>query len=309
MSKCNYCAFYSVCTPPDWNRYFTELDKWDVKNPDTIFFGGGTPSLMPPEFFARLMRRVGGADEITIEANPATLTAEKLNAFIASGMNRLSVGIQSLDDSELQFLGRRHDSAAARELVRLGHAAGIRVSGDFIYRDLAGAKNICRWIEELKLAHASIYELTPEPGTPLADMRIDGDEMAAAYEYLQANCPLARYEISNYGEPCRHNQNVWDGEEYIGIGPTACGRVRTNGIWREQSYDTNWNLIINPLDDATRAREILMTGLRQTRGVKLSRVNQIIKLPHAQLQQCGERICATNYGLEILDSLLQDIMQ
>jgi oxygen-independent coproporphyrinogen-3 oxidase len=145
--QCTYCAFFKTIKDPDWDTYaaktISEIKYWGgclgrCAVP-TIFFGGGTPSLMPADVFGRIMDAVrknfdvAPGAEITLESNPGTIDATRLDAFIAAGVNRLSIGVQSLDDSELKFLGRIHDADDARRLIHAAQDRGLNVSGDFIY--------------------------------------------------------------------------------------------------------------------------------------------------------------------------------
>ncbi len=293
-SKCNYCAFYShACTAVDWddykNKIISEIDYWAARlghtEIPTIFFGGGTPSLMPTKVFSEIMDKLRASfpiaqnAEITIETNPGTLDSTRLAEFIASGVNRISIGVQSLRDEELKFLGRIHDSAAARKLIETAIGKNLRVSADFIYglpnHTAKDVKELCENINSLGLEHASLYELSIEPGTALARQNLqmpDNESMAQMYEAISDTLTLPRYEVSNYGVPCRHNSNVWDGQPYIGIGDGAAGRVLIDGQWYET---TNSKQTLLP--DSVRAIEILMTGLRTKRGVLLTpQIREII---------------------------------
>ncbi len=287
VNKCNYCAFYShACSVPDWtdykNKIILKIHYWresigNIKIP-TIFFGGGTPSLMPTKIFAEIMNELQNSfsfhpdAEITIEANPGTLDAERLSEFIAAGVNRISIGVQSLCDEELKFLGRIHDAAAARELIANAQNSGLRVSADFIYglpnHTPGDVKELCKNINSLGLEHASLYELSIEPGTQFARQNLqmpDNEIMAQMYEAIGETLTLPRYEVSNYGTPCKHNLNIWDGQPYLGLGDGAAGRILIDNQW----YETT-NGAQNPLSDNQRAVEILMTGLRTIRGVLLT---------------------------------------
>ncbi|MDR1361433.1 MAG: radical SAM family heme chaperone HemW, partial [Rickettsiales bacterium] len=258
----------------------------------TIFFGGGTPSLMPIQTFAEIISAARRAfsiapdAEITIEANPGTITREKLCEFIAAGVNRISIGVQSLRDEELNFLGRIHDACAARALIREAKSLGLRVSADFIYglpgQGVRDIEEMCREINELDLEHASLYELTIEKNSAFGKMNLqvpDNETAARMYETIGAALSLPRYEVSNYARPgaeCRHNTNIWDGQPYIGFGPSAAGRILEQNAksgersWCEQSYDKNSNLILNALSHKDRAVEKIITGLRTARGLALT---------------------------------------
>ena len=337
MSRCNYCAFFSrACAAPDWGQYCTdicaELVHWadalgriDVP---TVFFGGGTPSLMPVWCFEKIMNTIrsnfhlcsGG--EVTLESNPGTLPADKLRDFISTGVNRLSVGVQSLDDARLQFLGRRHSVADARALLDAAHNMGIRVSADFIYGlpndTVDDVEKLCRQINELGLLHCSMYELTIEPDTPFGKMNLnmpDNDTMAQMYVAIGECLNLPRYEVSNYarlGNECLHNQNIWDGAPYIGIGHAAAGRVCVNGTWYEQM---GAGALFSPLTETARAIEMVLTGMRTVRGCLLTdSVKKVTNMDwvksHPDLVRInGDRICATASGMLVLDDLTLNLVK
>lgn len=294
----------------------------------TIFFGGGTPSLMPAVGFEKIINAISKnfnpppECEITLESNPGTMDRKKLDEFIAAGVNRLSVGVQSLDDEKLKFLGRRHSAAAAIELLRNAADRKIRVSADFIY-GLPGetTKDIistCREINKIGLRHCSMYELTIEPETVFGKMNLDmpsDAEMADMYNAIQATLALPRYEISNYAAPgyeCIHNQNIWAGAPYIGIGQGAAGRPYINNQWYEQRGAGE---LYQPLSASDRAAEKLITGLRTTRGIRVTDdINAILNSEYARrannyIQIDNGYIRATKSGMLILDNLLVKLIK
>lgn len=330
ISKCNYCAFFSRAIAPNWNSYrigiCSEIDFWAeklgrIKIP-TVFFGGGTPSLMPGDIFESIMGHLqnkfdmSGCCEVTLESNPGTITNEKLANFIACGVTRLSIGVQSLDDNELRFLGRRHNAETALALLESAGKTGIQVSADFIYglpgHSVKNIVSLCNKINQIGLKHVSLYELTIEPNTPFGQMNLDmpsNDDMADMYLAISDNLKLPRYEVSNYALPgfeCRHNQNVWDGDAYIGLGNGAKGRIFMNNTWFEQSGgDIKYSVI----SDSARATERVITGLRTARGVLLDdTVKNIVDIDfintHNDLIKIKDnRIIATGKGLLVLDDL------
>lgn len=332
MSKCKYCAFFShACAEPDWDAYTRdithEIDEWAARmgqiSVPTVFFGGGTPSLMPVKNWGRIIERIGQKFrmtpdcEISLEANPGTLDAKKLDDFIAAGVNRLSVGVQCMDDERLRFLGRRHSAATARELINTAMRRRVRLSGDFIY-GLPGdtpeyIAQLCRQINDIGLQHCSMYELTIEPDTPLGKMRLDmpdNDAMARMYENIGAYLAIPRYEVSNYAAPgaeCRHNMNVWAGAPYIGIGRGAMGRVLIDSKWYEQMGAGE---LFCEISAATRAIEQVITGMRTTRGVRLTPDvmavidTDFVKRNPELIQSDGATIAPTAKGMLILDNLL-----
>ncbi len=334
-SKCNYCAFSSrACAAPDWDGWadniISEIDAWATRlgrfYAPTIFFGGGTPSLMPVAIFARIINQlrtkfdVATAAEITIESNPGTLDAVRLREFVAAGVNRLSVGVQALDDDKLRFLGRTHSVRDARELLGAAMGMGLRVSADFIY-GLPGdtaqiVVDMCRQINQIGLRHVSMYELTIEPDTPFGKMRLDmpaNDKMADMYNAISDTLALPRYEVSNYatpGDECQHNMNIWDGAPYIGIGAHAAGRVFTGGTWYQQ-MGAGAEFI--PISNTDRATEMLITGMRTVRGAVLDDMTRaVINMDWAQqnhdlVQIKSGRIAATEKGMLILDEILLNL--
>lgn len=336
ISKCNYCAFFSSAIAPDWDCYTngicTEIDFWAqhlgcIKIP-TVFFGGGTPSLMPIRTFETIMNHLRKnfdmtkCTEITLESNPGTLDKHKLDDFISCGINRLSIGVQSFDDNELKFLGRRHDAKTALSLIEQAHKTGIRVSCDFIYglpnQNVKNIIALCNKINQIGLKHASLYELTIEKNTPFGRMNLQmptNNEMADMYLAITDKLWLPRYEVSNYAAPenvCQHNQNVWDGDAYIGLGRGAAGRVFMNDSWFEQyGGDIKYSQISN----LTRATERIITGLRTTRGVYLDTdVKNIIDMDFINAHNDlvfikNNRLVATNNGVMTLDGLLTNIIR
>lgn len=337
ISKCNYCAFFSrACATPDWEGYtngiLSEIDHFtkllgNITIP-TIFFGGGTPSLMPTECFAKIMERIHQNfnilpdTEITLESNPGTLNAERLDEFIANGVNRLSIGVQSLNDDELKFLGRRHSVNDAIQLIDTAHMRDIRVSADFIYglpgHNAKTVEKLCKDINTIGLRHCSMYELTIEPNTPFGKMNLNmptNNEMADMYSAIANTLEIPRYEVSNYanhGFECHHNQNVWDGDAYIGIGTGAAGRIFMNDTWYEE---LGGGAKFEPMSINTRATEKVITGMRTMRGVLLANdVKNVLDMQyinaHSELVEInGNRMRATDRGLMVLDDLLLNLIK
>lgn len=337
MSKCNYCAFFSqACVAPDWGKYTTdicdEIKYWANKigrfDVPTVFFGGGTPSLMPVECFAQIMNTICthcnlpmGA-EITLESNPATIDNEKLNSMRNAGVNRLSIGVQSFDDTRLKFLGRRHSANDARRLIASAQNIGLRVSADFIYGlpqdTVDDVIKTCNQINQIGLAHCSMYELTIEQNTPFGKMNLnmpDNDTMAQMYVAIGDTLKLPRYEVSNYaqgGDECRHNQNVWDGAAYVGIGQGAAGRVYIDDTWYEQrgAYEQ-----FDKINNQTRAIEKVIMGMRTVRGCELTDdVKNVIDIAwinsHPTLVQIdGGRVAATPQGMLVLDDIVEKMVR
>ncbi len=320
-SKCPYCDFNShvreTVDQAAWRAaLLSSLESWAEETPGrtvgSVFFGGGTPSLMDPETAGAVLERVCAlwpvADdlEVTLEANPGSVEAGRFRAFAGAGVNRLSLGVQSFRDDELAFLGRRHDARAARAALELAHRTFPRVSFDLIYA-LPGhtaAEWAARLDEALALAgeHLSLYQLTIEPGTAFApraargDFRVpDEDEAAALYETTQerlAAAGLPAYEISNHARPgaaCRHNLVYWRGGEWVGVGPGAHGRIDTEAgrvATAERRAPEAWLAEAAGNGRAVRERRLLeppeamqervQTGLRLTEGIPAEGLEPVV---------------------------------
>jgi len=265
--KCAYCAFYSEPysqrSAAEWLRAFERefdlrLREAGVRRaaPETVYFGGGTPGLLPAAQLARLceavLTRIETRElrEWSVETNPGTLDAEAVRVLTGNGVNRVSVGVQSFDDAILKMLGRRHTAAQAAETLDLLRAGGIGNVGIDLIASLPGVDRAA-WEQALRTAagldpaHVSVYTLTPEPGTELSRQLDAGtlrlpDEDSQLIDLRTAERVLEeagyeRYEISNYARPgraCLHNVAFWRGEGYLGLGPAAVSRAgrrrRTN---------------------------------------------------------------------------------
>lgn len=240
LRKCPYCDFYSVtegALRADYAAAVVRNLRRYGEQFDTVYFGGGTPNLLAPHM-AEIMRevRLAPGAEVSAECNPASTTPETLELLRNARVDRISVGVQSLQDGELQKLGRLHDHAQAEGLIRSAHSAGFRSISADVMLGVPGqtADSLTDTIErlaELPVQHISAYMLTLEPATPFgksppADMA-DDDLMADLYALCQELCArhgFAQYEISNFareGFQCRHNLKYWRDEEYLGIGPAA----------------------------------------------------------------------------------------
>ena len=359
-SKCPYCDFNShVRERVDqaaWRAALLgSLESWAAETPGrtvgSVFFGGGTPSLMAPETAGAVLERVRAlwpvADglEVTLEANPGSVEAGRFRDFAAAGINRLSLGVQSLRDEELSFLGRRHDARAARAALELAHGTFPRVSFDLIYA-LPGHTAVgwgARLDEALELAgeHLSLYQLTIEPGTAFApraargEFHIPGeDEAAALYETTQerlAAAGLLAYEISNHALPgaaCRHNLVYWRGGEWIGVGPGAHGRIDTAEgriATEERRAPEPWLAEAACAGRAVRERrqltpleamqERIQTGLRLSEGIPAEGLEPAIDMHRlAHLHDEGllcdrpDRLQATASGRQRLDAVIRYLL-
>ncbi len=313
ISKCPYCDFNSHV------RETTDQDAWrDALLADmayeagqiggrpltSIFFGGGTPSLMPPATVAALISAAeahwGFAPdiEITLEANPSSVEAARFADLAAAGVNRVSLGLQSLDNEVLHLLGRAHDVEEGLGALDVAQRAFSRVSFDLIYA--LPAQTLSGWEAELRRAlsfgtgHLSLYQLTIEPGTRFETLVRTGaltpkdpDEAAEFYELtdaLTATAGLPRYEISNHarlGEESRHNLTYWRYGSYAGIGPGAHGRRGGLATVRHKKPENFLNAVArnshgaqreDALSPAEQAREAMLMGLRLREGVDLANI-------------------------------------
>jgi len=262
LSKCPYCDFNSHVrhAPIDEERYVrafareiaTTAARAPGREVTSIFLGGGTPSLMAPQTVGAILDAIArhwpvARDvEVTLEANPTSVEATRFRGYRAAGVNRVSLGVQALDDASLKGLGRLHTAQEARDAVAIARAAFERYSFDLIYARPEQTPRM--WRDELELAiseaaeHLSLYQLTIEPGTPFFGLHAAGklktpDEATARalYDVTQEVCAargLPAYEISNHARPgaeCKHNLVYWRGQEYAGVGPGAHGRLDIGG--------------------------------------------------------------------------------
>lgn len=318
-AKCPYCDFNSHVRDgidqPRWRAaLLQELEAalegvgakgMGERRLTSIFFGGGTPSLMDPETTGALIARakalVPPAEdiEITLEANPTSVEAEKFAAYADAGVNRVSLGIQALDDDALRFLGREHSAEEARGAIALAHKHFPRRSFDLIYA--RQGQTLAAWQAELEEAidlaadHLSLYQLTIEPGTrfhtrtKLGESLTAEEEAAAAlYEATQDRLEalgLPAYEVSNHARPgaeSRHNLAYWRYWDYVGIGPGAHGRITRAGQkfattryrlperWLEAVAQNGQALADEELlDEERQSQERLMMGLRLNEGVPI----------------------------------------
>ena len=316
VSKCPYCDFNShvraSVDQAQWREAMLgdlayEAEREPGRRLGSIFFGGGTPSLMPPETVAAIIEAAeahwGFAPgiEITLEANPSSVEAARFADLARAGVNRVSLGLQSLDGEALRFLGRAHDVTEGLAALETAQSVFDRVSFDLIYA-LPGQSEAA-WKAELRRAlsfgtgHLSLYQLTIEPGTRFAALAAKGelvpadpDHCAGLYELTQAMTEAAgrpAYEISNHarpGEESRHNLAYWRYQTYVGVGPGAHGR-RGGAVTQRHRKPENWlsGLARNghgiveetPIAPADRGVEALLMGLRLVEGVDLSRIKKL----------------------------------
>jgi len=325
LSKCPYCDFnshvrHAAIDEARHVRAFTaEIAATAARVPgrtvSTIFFGGGTPSLMQPGTVGAILDAIGkhwtiAPDvEVTLEANPTSVEATRFRGFRTAGVNRVSLGVQALNDAELKTLGRLHTAQEALNAVAIARKAFERYSFDLIYARPGQTPQA--WASELKRAiaeaaeHLSLYQLTIEQDTPFAALHAAGklitpdeDVARTLYDTTQEVCSAAglpAYEISNHARPgaeCRHNLVYWRGHEYAGIGPGAHGRLDIAGERRATATERRpeaWLMRVEALGhgvvtDETLshveiADEFLMMGLRLAEGIDPARYEQLAGRP------------------------------
>ncbi|MGQ9556427.1 MAG: radical SAM family heme chaperone HemW [Desulfurispora sp.] len=318
LAKCHYCDFVSYTYSDEAAGRWAvavkqELALWarlpvcSGRTLATIYIGGGTPSLLPAETLGSVLTAVRRnfavypAAEITLEANPGTVEPDKLTEWRRLGVNRLSVGVQSLEEKHLRFLGRRHTAQQAEETVQAARAAGFANIGvDLIYGipGLGGREwaDTLRRVMDWPVTHLSAYALTVEQDTPLGRLvaagRVilpDEDEVADQYELLLEVVPAAglkQYEIANFARPghsCRHNLNYWLGGEYLGVGPAAWSYLAGHRFANPAEPADYMGLVASgttsfhlaaPLEPREELVEALLMGLRLRRGIDLAAFQQ-----------------------------------
>ena len=342
--KCTYCAFYSKVESGKWkvesfvDALIEEMRqrKGEQAHPiKTIYFGGGTPSILTIDQLGRIVKALrdnfdlSRVEEVTLEANPEDLTSDYLQGLKALGLvNRLSIGIQSLNDATLRLIGRRHTAQQAAEAVGRAYAIGFHnISVDFIYGiEVDGFMESIETIEFMEfVSHVSAYALTVEPGTALERMveqgRVvlpDEEEVVRQYHALHnilESKGFRQYEVSNYARPgceSKHNSRYWDRTPYLGLGPGAHSFDGIQRRWnRDDSFETE------TLSPADAYNELLMTSLRTVWGLSFSQVPEEYKERlHSEMQpyvDCGwivlqgDRYRPTAEGLLHADGIAADL--
>jgi oxygen-independent coproporphyrinogen-3 oxidase len=362
VSKCPYCDFNShvreAVDQAAWRAALLadlahESDLLPHRRVTSIFFGGGTPSLMPPETVAAVIDAAGkhwgfaGDIEITLEANPSSVEAARFADLAAAGVNRVSLGLQALDDAALRFLGRAHSVAEGLGALDTAQKAFARTSFDLIYAR-PGQTHVA-WETELRRAigfgteHLSLYQLTIEPGTRFATLFEKGElaafdpdagaDLFEATRAITAAAGLPAYEISNHARPgaeSRHNLTYWRYGEYAGVGPGAHGRRSGLATVRRKKPE-NWLAAVarnghgiereDTLAPAERAVEALLMGLRLGEGVDLTRIDALAggEAPLdakalAMLEAEGlairedNRLRVTDAGMPVLEAILREVV-
>lgn len=352
LSKCPYCDFNSHVrfAKPDETRYAAAIAAelthaaaaTGRRTVNSIFFGGGTPSLMAPETVATILQKISqlwtpAPDiEITLEANPTSVEAGRFRGYRAAGVNRVSLGVQSLDNEALRFLGRLHSAEEALRAVATARDNFPRISFDLIYA--RPEQTPAAWRAELARAlgegaeHLSLYQLTIEPETPFEALYNKGrlkipnsDAGRALWDVTQELCDgagLPAYEISNHaraGAECRHNLVYWRYGEYVGVGPGAHGRLGNGAARRatmSEKHPEKWLSLVERnghglvVDEAVSANEqadeYLLMGLRLREGIDLARYRALKGAPldaaQIALLQAGGLIEAQANGLRVTSS-------
>jgi len=362
VSKCPYCDFNShvreTVDQAQWrDALLADLAHEAALTPgrtiSSIFFGGGTPSLMPPATVAALIEAAAGhwslpsGTEITLEANPSSVEAARFLDLAQAGVNRVSLGLQALDDAALAFLGRAHDVNEGLAALATAQRHFGRVSLDLIYA--RPGQSLAEWEAELDRAlgfgteHLSLYQLTIEPGTRFATLAAQGQltipdadfaaDLFGATRARTSAAGLSAYEISNHARPgaeSRHNLAYWRYRDYAGIGPGAHGRRGGVATLRRKKPE-NWLAAVERnghgieseevLPPATRTVEALLMGLRLAEGVDLAHIRAlgegelpldaraVARLEALGLVRNGDRLAVTDAGMPVLEAILREIVE
>nr|WP_237684858.1 radical SAM family heme chaperone HemW [Szabonella alba] len=363
LAKCPYCDFNShVASNVDqgvWaERYLSEIrrigQETEGRVVNSVYFGGGTPSLMDGETVTAILNEIRATwplandCEITLEANPGAVELGRFAAYRDAGVDRISIGVQALNDLDLQRLGRLHDVTSALAAIRLARSLFGRVSFDLIYA--RQNQSLQDWQDELQQAldlepdHLSLYQLTIEEGTVFARRHAAGhlkglpeeDLSADMFDLTQERCEkagLPAYEVSNHareGQESRHNLIYWNAGDYAGIGPGAHGRLTLNGTrWATEAprAPNTWLKAVEDLRSDQRtalsredqAIEYVMMGLRTRKGLSMSRLNALgagTFSPNrlSELQESGlllvedDRLRATDQGRILLNRVIAQLL-
>lgn len=360
-AKCPYCDFnshvWSKVDQADWAEAFEqEIDRVAVMTEGciltSVFFGGGTPSLMESRTVDRILDRIrkrwslANDIEITLEANPTSIEASRFQDFRMAGVNRVSVGVQAMNDADLKALGRLHSASEALQAVNIARKTFDRVSFDLIYA--RQNQSVPAWEKELAMAlsfdpdHLSLYQLTIEAGTAFGDRfkrgllrgLPDEDLGADLWEVTQSLCEsagLPGYEVSNHakaGSESRHNLTYWRSGDWLGVGPGAHGRITLNGIRYEtvcHSSPSAWlravraensgDSLFEPLDKGAVMEERALMGLRMAEGIempaewvstKLYIINSLSE--KGLLTEDNSRLTVTATGRPILNAVINALL-
>ncbi len=357
-SRCSYCDFFSTTMLNRRKEYVNALlseikDSSDVLSAsdiETIYFGGGTPSLLPTSLIQQLLEALptSNTKEITLECNPGDITPDKLSVWRKMGINRLSIGIQSFNDTILKTIGRRHNAEQARQAVLMSQAAGFdNISVDIIYAiptpkelpisTFEVTKQDIAEVLQLNVQHISTYCLTFEEGTPFYTKLLNGDLIETdedtenlLYDYIVRqlqNAGYEHYEVSNFAIQNRHslhNSNYWNKTPYFGFGAGAHAYDGKNRSWNVSDISLYINQALTHtlrrecehLSDNDRYNEYIMLGLRTANGLDYKKIhnqalaNQYIKQGLLQVVHTpNPHVVATLSGLHILNQIIEDLME
>lgn len=346
LSKCPYCDFFSkvksgIDQADIIKDYLADIDFYAGLTADrtvtSIFFGGGTPSLLQPQHITSIIDRIttrwklAPEVEISLEANPGSNSPTLFKDLKSAGVNRLSLGVQALNSSDLKFLGRKHSLAEALKALEQIVSLFDNHSADLIYA--RPNQKLGEWQQELEqitsfgLKHLSLYQLTIEPGTVFYKQGVQPlEEDAAAAIYEQTARFLTekgypRYEVSNHARPgfaCRHNLLYWQGGDYVGIGQAAHGRLTLDGCVNAVTHRRQFE----PLTSHQRAEELLLMGLRLTEGINkaafqnfcgleldnfLNRKHLTELVANGYLIDSPTHLAATERGFNVLNFLIEQL--
>ncbi len=352
-SRCIYCGFYSTTMHNLHDRYADAIIKeYDLRRDyhagqsiDTIYLGGGTPSVMPMESLSRIMQSLPLPDnrEVTMECNPDDITPEFASSIRQLGINRVSMGAQTFSPSRLRFLNRRHSPEQVSEAVELLRKEGIaNISIDLMFG--FPAETLQDWCSDIDKAtalnvdHISAYSLMYEEGTPLCRMLEDGkikeidEELSRKMYYTLidklADAGFEQYEISNFCRPgmqSKHNSSYWNDTPYIGLGAGAHSYNRTSRQWNVEDLPLYINKVENGevpfeqeiIDEVTRYNDMITTALRTRQGIDITRAGcrQTYLLAYAQpliekglLSFDGQYLSLTREGLYVSNDIMSELI-
>ncbi|MBQ0055241.1 MAG: radical SAM family heme chaperone HemW [Synergistaceae bacterium] len=353
--KCPYCAFISYARGNGakdlyLGRLADELAFWRSKlggiSARTLYIGGGTPSclsLSQWETLSEIIERnmdLSACTEFTVEANPNSLTKDLLSFWKSAGVSRVSLGVQSLDDEELQFLGRLHDSKRALEAVENAVEAGFSVNADFMFgipgQMLSKWKSTLETAVKLGLSHVSLYQLTIEEGTPFASRGFELPEGYGQYLFAQEYLPergYVQYEVANFalsGKESRHNLNYWRGGDYLGAGISASGYLDGVRCTNESGFEEYCALVAEKgnavvfrekLEPDAGAREASVLQLRMTEGIDRAKyrakygeaaekyvLSVLENFPCELYSVTPERIALTQAGMRVANRIWTELV-
>lgn len=339
VKKCAYCSFYSESGAEKFEGAYVkkvvrEAEKYNGETADTLYFGGGTPSALSADALIFMLRGIkrfikfSDDSEITIEANPKTVTEEKLKKLFDAGFNRISFGFQSFSDDELKFLGRIHSADDNKKALAAAHAAGFKnISGDIMtaipLQTMNSLKKTINTMCALELSHISAYSLSVEKGTPFyeAELSLPDEDTEREMYYtlcdMLENAGYEHYEISNFakdGAVSRHNTKYWTGEPYIGLGAAAhsyykneryCNISSIKGYTEKEETEEFREYI----DENEKKKERVMLGLRLKSGIPYEKNPKTDKfIEQGFMQRCGENVRLTRRGIDISNYIFSELI-